>query len=103
MEAIEVRNDYREAAMLVNGDDQMKQEQVTAEMETFEDDLQNLLKVCYTRMIKKIKNLKGKNSIVLQKVRKQGIRFWDERTFWHEIIYKSVIPTFGKPAEVSQK
>ena len=46
----------------------------------------------------KIKNLKGKlglNSIVLQKVRKQGIRFWDERTFWHEIIYKSLIPTFG--------
>ena len=37
------------------------------------------------------------NSIVLQKVRKQGIRFWDERTFWHEIIYKSLIPTFGKP------
>ena len=35
--------------------------------------------------------------MVLQKVRKQGIRFWDERTFWHEIIYKSLIPTFGKP------
>ena len=35
------------------------------------------------------------DSIVLQKVRKQGIRFWDERTFWHEIIYKSLIPTFG--------
>ena len=33
--------------------------------------------------------------MVLQKVRKQGIRFWDERTFWHEIIYKSLIPTFG--------
>ena len=32
---------------------------------------------------------------MLQKVRKQGIRFWDERTFWHEIIYKSLIPTFG--------
>ena len=31
---------------------------------------------------------------MLQKV---GIRFWDERTFWHEIIYKSLIPTFGKP------
>ena len=45
MEAIEVRNDYREAAMLVTGDDQMKQEQVTTEMETFEDDLQSLLKV----------------------------------------------------------
>ena len=43
------------------------------------------------------------DSIVLQKVRKQGIRFWDERTFWHEIIYKSLIPTFGKPTEVSQK
>ena len=26
---------------------------------------------------------------MLQKVRKQGIRIWDERTFWHEIIYKS--------------
>ena len=37
------------------------------------------------------------DSIVLQKVRKQGIRIWDERTFWHEIIYKSLIPTFGKP------
>ena len=33
--------------------------------------------------------------IVLQKVRKQGIRFWDERTFWHEMIYKSLVPTFG--------
>ena len=44
---------------------------------------------------------------MLQKVRKQGIRFWDERTFWHEMIYKSLIPTFGKPiaiyTEVSQK
>lgn len=45
MEAIEVRNGYREAAMLVTGDDQMKQEQVTTEMESFEDDLQKLLKV----------------------------------------------------------
>ena len=45
MEAIEVRNDYREAAMLVTGDDQMKQEQVSTEMEPFEDDLQKLLKV----------------------------------------------------------
>lgn len=44
MEAIEVRNDYREAAMLVTGDDQMKQEQVSTEMEPFEDDLQKLLK-----------------------------------------------------------
>ena len=42
-------------------------------------------------MIKKFKNSKSK----LQKVRKQGIRFWDERTFWHEMIYKSLIPTFG--------
>ena len=33
----------------------------------------------------------------------QGIRFWDERTFWHEIIYTSLIPTFGKPTEVNQK
>ena len=48
MEAIEVRNNYREAATLVTGDDQMKQEQVAAEMEPFEEDLQNLLKVnCY--------------------------------------------------------
>ena len=25
-----------------------------------------------------------------QKVKKQGIRLWDERTFWNEIIYKSL-------------
>ena len=33
------------------------------------------------------------------------IMFWDERTFWHEMIYRSLIPTFGKPiyTEVSQK
>ena len=37
------------------------------------------------------------NSIVLQKVRKQGIGFWDENI----LIYKSLIPTFGKPTEVS--
>ena len=30
---------------------------------------------------------------MLQKVRKQGN--WDERTFWHEMVYKSLIPTFG--------
>ena len=41
--------------------------------------------------------------MVLQKVRKEGIRFWDERTFWHELIYKCLIPTFVKPTEVSQK
>ena len=46
--------------------------------------------------LKKLKIQKGK-LIVLQKVRKRGIRFWDERTFWHEMIYKSLIPTFGKP------
>ena len=45
---------------------------------------------------------------MLQKVRKQEIRFWDERTFWHEMIYKSLIPTLGKQpiaiyTEVSQK
>ena len=40
---------------------------------------------------------------MLQKVNKQGIRFWDERTFWHEIICKSLIPTFGKPTGMSQK
>ena len=43
-------------------------------------------------MIEKFKNSKG--LIVL---RKQGIRFWDKRTFWHEMIYKSLNPTFGKP------
>ena len=32
---------------------------------------------------------------MLQKVRKQGIRIWDERTFWHEIINKSLIPTLA--------
>ena len=31
----------------------------------------------FTRMIK-----------MVQKVREQEIRFWDERTFWHEIILK---------------
>ena len=41
-------------------------------------------------------------SAVIQKVRKQGIRFSDERTFWHEIIYKSLIPTLAT-TEVSQK
>ena len=30
-----------------------------------------------------------RDPIVLQKVRKQGLRFWQE------IIYKSLIPTFG--------
>ena len=39
-------------------------------------------------MIKKIKSLKSKEGLKLQKVREQGIRFWDERTFWHEIILK---------------
>ena len=43
--------------------------------------------------MKKIQNSKGE-LIVLQKVRKQGIIFWNERTFWHEIIDKSLIPTF---------
>ena len=32
---------------------------------------------------------------MLQKVRKQEIRFWDDGTFWHETIYKSLISTFG--------
>ena len=27
------------------------------------------------------------------KSKETRIRFWDERTFWHEIIYKSLIPT----------
>ena len=26
------------------------------------------------------------------KCKEQGIRFWDERTFWHEMIYKRLIP-----------
>ena len=49
-----------------------------------------------------IKNLKFKR-FEFNSARKQGIRFWDERTFWHEIIYNSLIPTFGKPTEVNQK
>jgi len=40
-----VRTAYRDAAMLVTGSDQMKQEQVTVEMEQFEDDLHKLLEV----------------------------------------------------------
>ena len=36
-----------------------------------------------------------RDPIVLQKLRKQGIRFF---RFWQEIIYKSLIPTFGKHA-----
>ena len=32
----------------------------------------------------------------LQKVREQGIRFWNEKTFWHKIIL-NLIPTFGRP------
>ena len=52
---------------------------------------------CLSRF-KKLKIQKvSRDLIVLQKVRKQGIRFWNERTFWHEMIYKSLIPTFGKP------
>ena len=38
-----------------------------------------------------IKNSKFKRQVgivVLQKVREQGISFWDERAFWHEIILK---------------
>ena len=38
--------------------------------------------------IKNFKNLKSKEGLKLQKVREQGIRFWNERTFWHEIILK---------------
>ena len=38
----------------------------------------------YTRMIKKFK--RQVEIVALQKVREQGIRFWDERTFWYEII-----------------
>ena len=42
-----------------------------------------------TRMIKNLK-IQKVSLIVLQ----QGIRFWNERTFWHEMIYKSLIQTF---------
>ena len=47
------------------------------------------------RMIKKIKSSKVSRDEVLQKMRKQGIRFWDERTCWHKIIYNNLIPAFG--------
>ena len=40
-----MRKAYRDTAMLVTGSDQMKQEQVTVEMEQFEDDLRRLLEV----------------------------------------------------------
>ena len=40
---------------------------------------------------------------MLQKVRKQGIRLWDERTFWYEIIYKSNPYFWQTYIEVSQK
>ena len=32
---------------------------------------------------------------MLQKVRKQGIRFWHEQILEILVIYKSLIPTFG--------
>ena len=35
--------------------------------------------------------------MIVQKVRKQGIRFWQE------IIYKSLIPTFGKHTVMTNK
>ena len=56
-------------------------------------------------MIKKLKiqKVSSNSATKSKKVRKQEIRFWDERTFWHEIIYKSLTPTFGKPTEVSEK
>ena len=59
-----------------------------------------------TRMIK-IKNSKGTyvriefNSATKSKETRNKILGGE--TFWHEIIYKSLIPTFGKPTEVSQK
>ena len=33
-------------------------------------------------------NVEKKKKKKLQKVREQGIRFWDESIFWHEIILK---------------
>ena len=33
--------------------------------------------------VTKIQNKQGLNLIVMQKEREQGIRFMDERTFWH--------------------
>ena len=44
-------------------------------------------------MIKKLKIQKVSRDwslMVVQKVRKQGIGFCNERTFWHEMIYKSL-------------
>ena len=35
--------------------------------------------------------------MIVQKVRKQGIRFWQE------IIYRSLIPTFGKHTVMTNK
>ena len=56
----------------------------------------------YTRMMKiskfnrKLSSYVGIELNSATKVRKQGIRFWDERTFWHEIIYKSLIANLLK-------
>ena len=47
------------------------------------------IKCKQTRMIK---NLKFKIEVRIElnsTIREQGIRFWDERTFWLEIIFKS--------------
>ena len=61
-----------------------------------------------------------RDPIVLQKVRKQGIKFCHDspnseetrnkilaqvntKDFWQEIIYKSLIPTFGKHIIMTKK
>ena len=46
-----------------------------------------------------------RNPIVLQKVRKQGIRPGtnEHKRFWQEIIYKSVIPTSDKHTVMTNK
>ena len=53
------------------------------------------IKCKQTRMIKKLKIQKQVEIEFNSAIRKQGIRFWDKRTFCLEIIYKSLIPTFG--------
>ena len=57
-----------------------------------------------TRMIKKFKVQKvGVEFNSATKSKETRNKILDERTFWHEIIYKSLIPTFGRPTEVNQK
>ena len=48
-----------------------------------------------TRMIKIQKVSIGIEFNSATKSKEKRIKNLDERTFWHEIIYKSLIPTFG--------